>query len=299
MAQYHQRQVVAINDFQYGVAGKAIMELKRREPHLRLSVSTGIGCPVAGNGLYPALNMEWQIYYGGLGTKSGSQQKDLFSSDIIWSAMLTAGTGYSRNPDYVPLYYFTDLSQPPLINPYQGVSASVGVNAVLAMDRGKSRWQRIAYVNAHWRYVQLGYYNDGGALLKYWGDKADRYYTGGGFLAVTIPEQNTINTFTASYHKFTGYTGCAFEITNEINGANVYYRKVEQQYYNRSYWNVSVGSARYGVSAFYQYNNPIHRWDFQNFIHYIGNFGYHQIPYPQYQSFGLTYFNSFHQISKP
>lgn len=189
------------------------------------------------------------------------------------------------------------MAQPSLLNPYKG-SLSIGTNLILALDGDKEPWQQVGYINLHAWYFQLGYYNDGGGMQKaFLGDGEDRYYTGGGFIAVTLPENNVVNTVTASYHKFTGYTLDAFDITNSLNIANVYYKKVKQQYYNRSYWNFSVGSARYGLSAFYQFNNPLNRRDFQNLIHYIGYYGYHQIPYPRYQSFGVTYFQSRHQIN--
>ncbi|TWV95122.1 hypothetical protein [Chitinophaga pinensis] len=296
-AQFHETTRNSHSDFQFGVSAKATLELKRKEPHLRLAISSGIGHPLRNYSFYPALNVEWQLYYGGFGTMSGSQKKDKYTgSEIIGSLMLTTGSGYRRQPSYAPLYYLTDMAQPSLLNPYHNFSFSIARNVVIPLD-GKAL-QVVGYLNVHYRYFQLGYYNDGGGLQKVLlGDGEDRYYTGGGFIAVTLPRSNVINTFTASYHKYTGFSANAFDISNEMNIGNVYYKNPEEQYYNRSFWNFSAGSTKYGLSAFCQLNNPMYRADFQNIIHYIGNYGYHQIPYPRYKSFGLTYFYSQHQIS--
>jgi hypothetical protein len=297
--QFHQYVGKSNSDFQFGVSLKASVELKRKEPHFRLAFSTGIGYPVANDIFYPAINAEYQIYTGGFGTKSGSEKKYKYKlySDFIASAMMTGGANYKRHPEYVPLYYFTDFAQPSLINPFKDFSMSAGANLVISLNKEKTCLQRVAYVNLHIRYFQIGYYNDGGAILDIWGDKHDRYYTGGGFAVVTIPTVNPINTFSISYHKFTGEYKNAFDITNDMNLAYVYYKDTSQQYYNRSLWNFSIGSSKYGLSAFFQRNNPIGRWDFQNLIHYTGDFGYHQIPYHRYNSFGINYSTSRYQIS--
>jgi hypothetical protein len=294
---------------QWGASLKASLELLRGLPNFRLAAVAGLGAPVFDRVAYPSLHLEGQLYGGGLGTHTGQGLKNYHATaDFILAASVTSGVAYRvrRLTDdqlarrYQPLYYFTELALPPLQNPY-AASVSVGTNFLLATDVHKSRWQQIGFFGIHgeWRHRgqywggQFNYYNDGGGTQALGiGDGRDRYYTGGGLLAFNAPVTQKLNTFTASYHKFSGFYPNAFELASALNLGYVPYRDSAQEHYNRSYYNFSVGSVSQGAEAFARINNPFNRFDFQNSIHYVGNFAYHQIHYPRHWSVGAAYYNS-------
>jgi hypothetical protein len=308
-SQYHLSGSRYNSTIQTGIAAKLTIEVQKGALHPRLGLDAGLGLPLITGHVMPAFHLEYELYYGGLGTRSGwMSSKNNLTSDIIASAMLTAGIKDRQYPMNLrdisnrnqPLYYFTDQVQPALQNPFN-TSVSFGTNFVWPLDPNKRvhQYQRVGYVNLHITRFQLGYYNDGGGLetlflpikTMFLGDGKDRYYTGGGFISLTLPSNYQINTLTASYHKFSGYYPEAFENTNEMNLSFVNYKDTTQQYYNKSYWNISIGSTRTGLSAFLRIDNPYNRGDFQNTIHYVMSDGYHQIPYPRYYSWGVSYFN--------
>jgi hypothetical protein len=286
---------------QLGMSAKASIEFLKGIPQLRLGLNAGIGQGLFENVFYPSVNVEWQIYYRGLGTRSGAPgAKKNFTSDIMIAATATAGINYLvpkmtneelswRNK---PLYYFTEFVHPALENPYR-YSMSVGTNVMFALDPGKKTVQRIGFVNAHIGAFQFNYYNDGGGFQDIGiGDGEDRYFTGGGFAAVNLNAKNDLNQFSISYHKFSGFQEEAFDLAGNMNLMFVNYYKTDQGHYNKSFWSFSAGDVSRGVSAFFRINNPYNRWDFQNMIHYSGNDAYHQIPYSRHYSFGGSYFQS-------
>jgi hypothetical protein len=291
-AQYQGQGRYAITDFQRGISLKLTADIQRGAVHPRLGIDAGISSPRILGFIVPALNLEYQLYYGGLGTRSGwGSAKNNLTGELVVSGTLTGGwrdgTGYDQ-----PLYYFTDLVQPALQNPFS-YSLSAGTNLVFPMDGHKAGLQRVGFYDVHIGRFQLAYYNDGGGMpVPLLADGKDRYYTGGGFINVSLPNNDVLSQFTASYHKFSGYYKETFEDTNEMNLSFVNYHDETQQYYNKSFWNLSVFNARTGLSGFFRVNNPYNRGDFQNTIHYVMNDGYHQVPYPQYYSFGLSYFNA-------
>jgi len=304
-AQYHVSSLQPGNRVQLGVSGKLSLEVQRHGVHVRFGATGGVGAPVAGSLLYPAANLEWQVYEGGLGTWSGSHRsKSNFTSDLVGSLQCTIGGWYQPNrlgayalsQRNEPLYYFTDQVQPALQNPYLA-SFTVGTNFVYSFDPDRyHHWQRVGFIALHGEHVQFSYYNDGGGFQSIGiGDGEDRYYTGGGMLSLTLPNRFAVNTLTASYHKFSGFTPKAFALSSGANLSFVNYTDTVQQYYNKSYWNFAVAGARSGLSGFFRINNAYNRSDFQNTIHYSFGYSYHHIPYPRYYSFGVSYFNVYQQ----
>ncbi|GAA4379667.1 hypothetical protein [Hymenobacter koreensis] len=296
-AQYEVRDVVSTTSLQLGASLLATLEFQRGAPHLRLGFNAGAGAPAFERLLYPTLNLEWQLYGGGIGTQSGARSGRWFSSDLIGALTLTSGQGYAfrerRNAELRvrnrPLYYFTDLVYPALQNPY-AYSASVGTVLLLAGDARKSRRQRIGYLGVQGGGAFLGYYNDGGGMQNLGlGDGEDRYFTGGGFLGLSLPRTRELDHVLLSYHKFSGYSPNAFEVASDLDQGFVNYKDAQQEYFNKSYLNVTAGSVRRGWTGFWRINNPYNRVDVQNTIHYVGYDAYHHIPYPRYPSFGGSY----------
>lgn len=291
-----------------GISAKFMVELAKGSLNPRLGINAGLGFPIQVNAFMPAVHLEYQLYYRGFGTRSGSPSaNNNLTSDLVFSGLITAGipdrsfladpyTNYIRNS---PLYYFTDLVQPALQNPFKS-SISIGTNFVWAFDPGKQeKVQQVGFVNLHIANAQLGFSNDGGGLEylflpflpKLLGDGKDRYNTGGGFLAISLPSNFKINSVSVSYNKFSGYYKNAFEDSNELDLAFVNYKDTTQQYYNKSYWQFSAGNVAQGFSGYLRLNNVYNRGDFQNSIHYIKANSYHFVPYPKYTSVGGSYFN--------
>lgn len=291
---------VPSNKLQAGISAKLLLEITKKYCHPRISINAGAALPVF-KYLYPSVNIELDVYNGGLGTRSGSPLKEsATSSDLIVAVTATAGGPYTlkgKSPGYafkrnVPLQYFANFITPALQNPYD-YSLSAGVNYIYALDSRKVH-QKVGFIDGHVLNAQLGYYNDGGPLITglNLGDHHDRYYTGGGFINVTLNPTHYLNNFEISYHKYTGYSKNAFELTNKMGLSFVRYSNPGLQYYNRSYWGFAAGNINNGFSVFARCNNPYNRKDFQNIIHYSMFFGYHQIPYPRFWSYGGAYFIS-------
>jgi len=283
---------------QVGISAKGSVEFLEGIPQFRLGINAGVGSAVLSNAVYPSLNLEWQVYYRGLGTRSSTpKSRHDLTSDIILAGTLTGGINYQldgislqkaawRNK---PLYYFTEFVQPALQNPFR-YSLSIGSNILLAMDPGKKKFQRIGFINAHVGTFQFNYYNDGGGFQSVGiGDGEDRYFTGGGFAAVNLDGRKDLNQFSLSYHKFSGFYPGAFDLASDMDLTFVNYKNPDEAYYNKSFWSLSVGNVTKGWSGFIRSNNIYNRIDFQNFIHYSGTDAYHQIPYPRYFSVGGSY----------
>lgn len=282
--------------FQYGFSAKMVADLSfpLEKCNIRASIAAG-----AGYLIYPTnltnLNIEFSAALRGLGTyRNGS------TSYFVAGLNTTQSFGNSsEQPGYFayrnqPLYYFTDLAAPPLQNPFKN-SIALGVNGVLYFNNHqKSRFQRIAFVGAKINAVHIAYSNDGGPVLKWWGDRKDRYFTGGGFLNVHLNEDVAVNKYGLSFYKFTGYTDLSFEISDELLFSSVDYKEVNQNYFNRGFWSLSAGNTSYG-DVFIRYNDPKDIYEVQNFIHYTMGFGYHQNLGDPYLSIGgsLSFINSY------
>jgi len=78
----------------------------------------------------------------------------------------------------------------------------------------------------------LNYYNDGGPVLEHFGDREDRYWTGGVTIGFLLREEKNIHQVEVSFDKFTGFTKHAFEATGLLNINNVIYKDIEQFSYN-------------------------------------------------------------------
>ena len=299
---------------QYGFSLKGTLEVgvknsdavHPRLPALiyRFTAGGGVASHFVGPWLYPALNGELQFYNGGIGSRNriGARERHRRTLDFILAFTATAG-GYNyfvtgkeerraqlpyRN---VPLYYFADFGYPALQNPYR-YSGSVGTNVVLTTDR-KRAVQRIGFVGFNARQFQISSYNDGGQPFRLFqvGDRKDRYYTGGGVLSYHGDTRTYLNLIELSYHKFTGYTKNAFEVSNKLQLARVNYSDEEQQYFNKSVWSITLADpARgWGVSGrMYHYL----LYDVQHLLHWGLFNAYHLVPYkPHFALNGSYYFN--------
>ena len=274
--------------FEYGFSAKAILDLAAKESSsFRISFAAG-----AGYSIYPtnltSINIEYSFVTGGLGTyKNENMSYWLFAPNLTQSFGKSAETQYSPINRNQPLYYFSDLVSPALQNPFKN-SFSIGVNRVYFLgDHHAARWQSVAHLGVKINKVHLAYNNDGGPILKWWGDKHDRYFTGGGFVNVHLDNNLTVNHYGASFYKFTGYTDMAFELSDELLYASVDYKYPNQNFFNFGFWSASIGNTAFGDISL-RYNNPPNIREFQNLIHYVKGFAYHQNLGDRYFSVALS-----------
>lgn len=291
--------------FQYGLSLKCSVEFGhtqyRPNPIFRITVNGGVGSNFISEWLYPSLNIEVQLYNGGLGSRNektlGRTTNDL---DIITALTLTAGSNdrfktnkiKSLEKRNVPLYYFSDFVHPALQNPYDA-SFSLGTNVIFTPLNREKKDQRIGFINGHFKQIQLSYYNDGGIPIydTYLGDRKDRYYTGGG--VISYHGKTSTSAFAdlleISYKKFTGYTKNAFEISNKLLLNFMNYHTTEQRLYNKSLWTLNIANTFKGVGLTVASYNKV-AWDMQHYIHW-GLFNtYHMVPYKSYWAISASYY---------
>jgi hypothetical protein len=295
------------NLLQVGISAKVTMEIPIcGTPNFRLGVSSGIGY-LALNSLFPAVNAEYILCYGGLSTYQDNIKH--ISNQFVVSGSLTAGLNnefrnssleYIRNRNK-PLYYFTDLIQPSLQNPFNS-SITLGTNFVKFDSQHIEKQyssQRVGFIGIKVVNFQFGYFNDGGFLMKtgkILGDAEDRYYTGGGFININLPLNNPVNNINASFYRFTGYSPEAFDIANEFLFGYVDYSDPEQKYFNHGFWNFGIGSAgKWNGSV--RLNNVYNLFEVQNLIHSIIRASYHENERPTYISLVGSYRILFNNIS--
>jgi hypothetical protein len=303
IASYSQSESL-IDKVQYGATLKVKLEFipnSKNESTVNFRISSNVG--IAGkwmvDELYPAINTEFQLYNGGLGSRSLPKSRYL-TFDAIVALTLTAGHLHDNfaNPNSVinrhnPLRYFADFAVPALQNPYN-YSFSLGTNLVFTSDSGRE-FQRLGFLNFNHSGLQLSYYNDGTPFhYLFLGDGKDRYYTGGGIVSydngIGTYEQFKSYSFEASYHKFSGYNQNSFELSNTLNASNVDYKTTDQMYYNKSLWKFNVQSNNTYNSfalALAAYNSV--RFDGQHLIHWLIDNSFHIVPYKTYISIEPSY----------
>lgn len=275
------------NGTQTGFALKAVIEMAKTKPVIRVGVSSGVGGFLWGKTLYPSLHADIMLYNHGLGspqqsTKKSIRQKPYISYDLLFSGTLTLGfkTRFTKitqiNPKNrnIPLYYFGNLNKAPLQNPF---NYSLSIGSILSIaPRHKCPVQQIGFLNGHIGQFQFCYFNDGTPFGGNLGDGKDRYYTGGGVLSWSGNSKSFADLFELSYYKYTGYVKNAFEISNDLDLSFVPYAENFQNKYNKSMISFSASSSKYqtelGIAAFNQT-----KWDIQHIIHrYIFN-AFHRV----------------------
>jgi Bacterial toxin 23 len=294
--------------FQYGFSVKGLVEFsctkKTQKPIFRLCVNLGLGSNVFSRDIYFSINSEAQLYNGGMGSrKRTGNNKPGFTIDFINAFTLTTGLhNYLTSdsfPELVkrnqPLYYFSNFTNPALQNPYN-YSISAGTNFIFSTDKFKAP-QRVGFLNIHAKGLQLSYYNDGGAPFEqtYLGDGKDRFYTGGGLVSFQGKSSMDINQVELSFHKFTGYTKNAFEVSNRLDLAFVNYNNAEERYYNKSLWSLNISNPEKGFGInINRYNFT--DWDIQHLIHFSIFNSYHLVPYDSYFSVSGIYYHNYTNI---
>lgn len=226
-----------------------------------------------------------------------------FTVDLINAFTLTSGLNNYLTTDSfpvvikrnIPLYYFSNFTNPALQNPYD-YSISAGTNFIVSSDKLRSS-QRVGFLNAHINRLQVSYYNDGGTPFDeaYLGDSKDRFYTGGALVSYQGDTKMGVNLLELSFQKFTGYTKNAFEVSNNLDLAFVDYNKPEEQYFNKSLWSLHISNPEKGIGiSINRYNYT--DWDIQHLIHFSTFNAYHLVPYRDYFSVSGIFYHDYTNI---
>jgi hypothetical protein len=307
-AQSHHEIVLNELGFQWGFSLKADVEFPiqgHQPPVFRFCGDFGVASEFLAKALYPSINEEVQIYNGGFGSmRRPAYKKPFVTVDFITAFTLTTGFNNYFTSEHLadtvnwhvmPLYYFADFVKPALENPYN-FSLSLGTDVIASTDKHKTS-QRIGFLNAHLGSLQFSYYNDGGSPFDQLslGDSKDRYYTGGAVVSYSGLQKDLINYVELSFHKFTGYTRNAFEVSNKLDLAYVNYNDENQKYYNKSMWSLNVSNPikGYGINL-KRYNYT--KWDIQDLIHWSTFNSYHLVPYDDYFSLAGGYYFGYTNI---
>ena len=223
--------------------------------------------------------------------------KNFIDAEVNVAYTITAGfqnrmkQGYYLRPGIrnYPLYYFNTFTAQPLQNPYNW-SASWGGNMIWFPTRCTDKFQQVGFLNIHLDRFQFSYINDGPPFRQPFGDRYDRFHTGGGFISFHGNDDWALNLVEIGYNKFTGYSKNAYQLSNKLGSGYLYYHDTDQQYYNKSrvYFNVANTAKHYGVNV-NLYNFP--DLDVQHRIHLGAAYPLHMVPYPKYVSLaGVFYF---------
>jgi hypothetical protein len=279
--------------WQYGLSANLMLQLEGQSIVGRVVIAAGLGASFAGV-VMPSYHAELHLFNRGLGAAEPQSSRPYL--DLIQSFTMTLGCGDGlKKPSAnhfdqwaAPLFYFGDFTQPPLVNPFNA-SVSFGTDLAHSLVGNRSfRYQRIGFINLHYRRVQFSYSNDGGGIEKiFLGDGEDRGYTGGGILSYTFDRHVLMSQVDLSFYRFTGWNRESFQTSNKLGLPYTIYPDANQHLFNRGLYRLNIRNAATGTHLYACWHNALHRSEFQNLIHYSLWFAYHYSPYPTYLSLGL------------
>jgi hypothetical protein len=291
---------------QYGYSIKLITEFRGRRDEwcsFRLGLSGGIGAYTGNNWFYPSLNVDLMLYHGGIGSsRPGCTDCNGIDVEAIISYTITTGWNNRMRQDShirpgirnYPLYYFNNWNHPSLQNPYN-YSLSFGGNYVWFLTRNPRRTnQFVGFLNVHADRFQINYTNDGPPFFPPFGDRFDRYHTGGGFISFHGDDDWLINLVELGYNKFTGFNQSSYELSNRLGNNYVFYKDIEQNYYNKSNWILTIANTTKNVGLNFGLYNYVSQ-DVQHRIHTKAFYPFHLVPYDGFISIGpVGYYQSSH-----
>ncbi len=251
--------------------------------HFRVAATGGVAnyVPISKNdfGMLPAVHLGVLFYNKGM--LGSNLNKDYYRTtffDFFANATLTAGgqnnsTARDLQQRFVPLYHFSDFVANPLQNTFD-YSMSIGSNWLMNPDKNRAS-QTVGFFNLNIaRRAQLSYYNDGGPVLAFFGDREDRFYTGGLVISAHFDDLAYIGLAELSFHKFTGWQEYAVDAADKLQLDHIPYYNADAFGFNQQQWKLNVTSFRKGYSAYitlYDFN----ALDLQDFIHFSTDFPYH------------------------
>ncbi len=283
----------------YGISAKLAVEYQVRQgPNFKLSLTAGIGADLNEINFFPTIHTGLIIFNNKV---IGISLKDPWAKIRTHFFYSAAGTikldqrTYSFDERYVPFYHFSDFSANPLQNPYK---TSFSIGAIWLNMQNKMR-QRVGFFNFNaLGRIQISYYNDGGPILRYAGDKRDRYYTGGLLVSYHGNEQHAVDLIEVSYHKFTGYVPHAFDLGDELQMDFLVYADKSQFAFNHQRWRLTVAGLSSGFAGSFTLYD-INSIDLQDFLHFNTNVPYHPDYFQGYRlGFGGRYEGNYMRLPR-
>ncbi len=275
----------------YGIAGKLSVEFQSFRPKFKMSVAAGIGYDIKTGDLsvFPTLHAGMILFNTGMvGSKLNEPHyrvRSNFFYSLLGSIKLDKRS-YSYEERYVPFYHFSDFAANPLQNPYK---TSIALGSLWAsLEKGIRQKIGVFNLNAFGR-IQLHYYNDGGPVLSGFGDKRDRYYTGGLLVSYHGDRHSFVDLIELSYHKYTGYTKNAFDVGELLQIDFLVYSDKEQFAYNQQRWKINATNTESGFALNFSLYDR-NRLDFQDRLHFLTNVPYHPDYFKRYRlAYGSGY----------
>ena len=141
------------------------------------SFGVGLGMSQRYGGAMLSHNIGLNIYNSGVGTRSGALGRpDRIYRDLVFSHAFTYGGKYGRIKNPAVLNTFHNNAISGIMNPYQN-SVTLGTNFVINSERR----QRVGYAGFKLNRFDFNFYND---VIPLFGDRNDRWWTGGGSLNI-------------------------------------------------------------------------------------------------------------------
>ncbi len=239
----------------------------------------------------PMLDLKLSFYNNNLGSSVLKPFRNYFHVNIAFSPTVSYSFVKSEreNMGYIPIFTNTFPG-----TSYTNYDNNIGMSVVYIwqMHFGggiKPRFinQRLSNLFVSSRYVFLNYYNDGGAINKWLGDKEDRYWTGGGTIGSKFPFRNDQQYLMITFDKYSGFDKDAFQASGLLYSDNVNYKNMEETVYNSGKYSLKYLNPAINFGASINHWNTT--FDFQDFIHRdISSSPYHFKLKKPYWDFELT-----------
>jgi hypothetical protein len=242
-----------------------------------VAVTAGIGKSVGEHALF-TYQITSNIYRGGLGNSLLPSLQNDVQCDIVNSFGVTGGWGRQTQDRFI---HHWSVNQPAAMRTPFVNSATMATNFIW---NNHQRSQQVGFMGLQLGRTNLGYYNDGPPFqLNGTGDGYDRWWTGGGYVQVYLPDNQMV---VAYFDKFTGFQPNAYEIANAVRLNNVMYRDIERMTFNRG----RIGLGYQHTSGMSLHAAVHNRFDVQDFIHRLLKYPYHPNAYTPRLIVGPQYF---------
>lgn len=217
----------------------------------------------------PMLDFNISLYNNNLGASVLKSFRNLFHINVSLGPTISYSfiDASIEHPGYIPIFTstFNNISNSDYDN---NIGFSVIYNWQFNFGGGikaRSVNQRIGNLFVSTKYVFLQYYNDGGPVNKWFGDKEDRYWTGGGSIGTKFTSQHQLHYLKVTFDKYSGFNQNAFEATSLLYSDNVNYKDVTETSYNSGKYSIKYLNPNLHFGAAINFWNST--FDFQDFIH--------------------------------
>ncbi|MBK6365535.1 MAG: hypothetical protein IPL63_09830 [Saprospiraceae bacterium] len=218
--------------------------------------------------IIPMADLKISFYNNNLGSSVLKSFRNHFFINMAFSPTLSYSfkRATSDLPGYIPIFSntFTGFTNTDYDNNI-GISTTYIFQGGYGKVKKYERSQRLGNIFVSSRYVYLNYYNDGGPVNKWFGDKEDRYWTGGGAVGFKYFNKGEIHYLSLAFDKYSGFIKNAFEASGLLYSDQVMYKNPLETSYNSSKYTLRyVNPGRNFGAAVNWWDTP---FDFQDFLH--------------------------------